>query len=136
MKLGVSTYSYWHFKPERVPIEHVIEEAARLELDGIEISTSTDGLGSESISSETETARFHSWTRSLRAFHPSRLRLARRVNDATKKHQSHHPLHPVSTRTRYPLDPSQLRTVGNCSVFQRIDENRRTGTDTPRAHGR
>lgn len=37
MKLGVSTYSYWHFKPERVPIEHVIEEAARLELDGIEI---------------------------------------------------------------------------------------------------
>ena len=37
MKLGVSTYSYWHFKPERVPIEHVIEEAARLELDGVEI---------------------------------------------------------------------------------------------------
>ncbi|MCE2416675.1 sugar phosphate isomerase/epimerase [Candidatus Poribacteria bacterium] len=37
MKFGVSTYSYWHFKPERVPIEHVIEEAARLELDGVEI---------------------------------------------------------------------------------------------------
>ena len=37
MKLGVSTYSYWHFKPERVPIEHVIEEAARLDLDGVEI---------------------------------------------------------------------------------------------------
>jgi len=37
MKLGISTYSYWHFTPERVPIEHVIEEAARLDLDGIEI---------------------------------------------------------------------------------------------------
>ena len=37
MKLGVSTYSYWHFTSEKVPIEHVIEEAARLELDGIEI---------------------------------------------------------------------------------------------------
>ncbi len=37
MKLGVSTYSYWHFKTEKVPIEHVIEEAAKLELDGIEI---------------------------------------------------------------------------------------------------
>lgn len=36
-KLGVSTYSYWHFKPERVPIERVIDEAARLELDGVEI---------------------------------------------------------------------------------------------------
>lgn len=37
MKLGVSTYSYWHFKTEKVPIEHVIEETAKLELDGIEI---------------------------------------------------------------------------------------------------
>lgn len=37
MKLGVSTYSYWHFKTEKVPIEHVIEEAAKLDLDGIEI---------------------------------------------------------------------------------------------------
>ncbi len=37
MKLGVSTYSYWHFTPERVPIEEVIEAAARLELDGVEI---------------------------------------------------------------------------------------------------
>lgn len=37
LKLGVSTYSYWHFKPERVSIEHVLEEAARLELDGVEI---------------------------------------------------------------------------------------------------
>jgi sugar phosphate isomerase/epimerase len=37
MKLGVSTYSYWHFTPERVPVEHVIEEAARLDLDGVEI---------------------------------------------------------------------------------------------------
>ncbi len=37
MKLGVSTYSYWHFTPERVPIEQVIEAAAKLELDGVEI---------------------------------------------------------------------------------------------------
>jgi len=37
MKLGVSTYSYWHFTPERVPIEHVLDEAARLDLDGVEI---------------------------------------------------------------------------------------------------
>lgn len=37
LQLGVSTYSYWHFTPERVPIEHVMEEAARLGLDGVEI---------------------------------------------------------------------------------------------------
>jgi sugar phosphate isomerase/epimerase len=37
VRLGVSTYSYWHFRPERVPIAHVLDEAARLDLDGVEI---------------------------------------------------------------------------------------------------
>ena len=37
MKLGVSTYSYWHFTPEQVPIETVINKAAELDLDGVEI---------------------------------------------------------------------------------------------------
>ncbi|HAV65073.1 MAG TPA: xylose isomerase, partial [Verrucomicrobiales bacterium] len=30
VKLGISTYSYWHFRDPKVPIEHVIDEAARL----------------------------------------------------------------------------------------------------------
>ena len=28
IKLGISSYSYWHFKTERVPIETVIEKSA------------------------------------------------------------------------------------------------------------
>jgi sugar phosphate isomerase/epimerase len=35
--LAVSTYSYWHFRGEKYPIEKVIEEAARLGFDGVEI---------------------------------------------------------------------------------------------------
>ena len=35
--LAVSTYSYWHFKTEKFPIEKVISEAARLGFDGVEI---------------------------------------------------------------------------------------------------
>jgi sugar phosphate isomerase/epimerase len=35
--LGVSTYSYWHFTPQKYPIENVIEDAARLGFDGVEI---------------------------------------------------------------------------------------------------
>ncbi|MFQ5738795.1 MAG: sugar phosphate isomerase/epimerase family protein [Acidobacteriota bacterium] len=35
--LAVSTYSYWHFKPEKFPIEKVIDEAARIGFDGVEI---------------------------------------------------------------------------------------------------
>jgi L-ribulose-5-phosphate 3-epimerase len=37
IKLAVSTYSYWHFRPPRYPVEKVIEDAARLGFDGVEI---------------------------------------------------------------------------------------------------
>ncbi len=37
IRLAVSSYSYWHFRTEKFPIERVIEEAARLEFDGVEI---------------------------------------------------------------------------------------------------
>lgn len=37
IRLAVSTYSYWHFKPEKYPIEKVIEDAARIGFDGVEI---------------------------------------------------------------------------------------------------
>jgi L-ribulose-5-phosphate 3-epimerase len=35
--ISVSTYSYWHFKTEKYPIEKVIEQAALLGFDGVEI---------------------------------------------------------------------------------------------------
>src|SRR5687767_13610602 len=35
--LAVSTYSYWHFKTEKYPIEKVIDSAASLGFDGVEI---------------------------------------------------------------------------------------------------
>lgn len=37
VKLAVSTYSYWHFRGEKVSIEQVIEDAARLGFEGVEI---------------------------------------------------------------------------------------------------
>jgi sugar phosphate isomerase/epimerase len=37
VRLAVSTYSYWHFRTERYPIEKVIESAATLGFDGVEI---------------------------------------------------------------------------------------------------
>jgi L-ribulose-5-phosphate 3-epimerase len=37
VKLAVSSYSYWHFRGDRTPIEHVIDDAARLGFDGVEI---------------------------------------------------------------------------------------------------
>lgn len=35
--LAVSTYSYWHFRQPKYPIEKVIDDAARIGFDGVEI---------------------------------------------------------------------------------------------------
>ena len=37
IRLGVSSYSYWHFSAEKYPIEKVIDHAAELGFDGVEI---------------------------------------------------------------------------------------------------
>jgi L-ribulose-5-phosphate 3-epimerase len=37
IRLAVSTYSYWHFRTAKYPVEKVIEDAARLGFDGVEI---------------------------------------------------------------------------------------------------
>jgi sugar phosphate isomerase/epimerase len=37
MKLSVSSYSFWHFKGDKFPIEKVIDEAARIGVEGIDI---------------------------------------------------------------------------------------------------
>lgn len=37
IRLAVSTYSYWHFTEEKYPIEQVIDHAALLGFDGVEI---------------------------------------------------------------------------------------------------
>ncbi len=37
VKLGISTYSYWHFRTDRVPIETVIEKSANIGVSGVDI---------------------------------------------------------------------------------------------------
>ena len=37
IKLGIATYSYWHFKTEKVPIETVIEKASEIGVEGLDI---------------------------------------------------------------------------------------------------
>lgn len=37
IKLSVSSYSYWHFKGDKFPIEKVIDDAAKLGLEGIDV---------------------------------------------------------------------------------------------------
>ncbi len=37
VKLGISTYSYWHFRPPKVSIETVIQKASELGVEGVDV---------------------------------------------------------------------------------------------------
>lgn len=37
LRLGMSTYSFWHFTPEKTPIDYVLDRAAEYRVDGVEI---------------------------------------------------------------------------------------------------
>ena len=37
IKLGISTYSYWHFRPPKVPIETVIDRACDYGVEGVDV---------------------------------------------------------------------------------------------------
>jgi sugar phosphate isomerase/epimerase len=37
IKLGISTYSYWHFEEKKFPIETVIERAAEIGVEGVDV---------------------------------------------------------------------------------------------------
>ncbi len=37
IKLGISTYSYWHFEEKKFPVETVIERAAEMGVEGVDV---------------------------------------------------------------------------------------------------
>jgi sugar phosphate isomerase/epimerase len=37
IKLGISTYSYWHFEQKKFPVETVVERAAELGVEGVDV---------------------------------------------------------------------------------------------------
>src|SRR4051794_34911097 len=37
VKLGISTYSYWHFRPPKASIETVIDKASEIGVEGVDI---------------------------------------------------------------------------------------------------
>src|SRR5947199_10679156 len=37
IKLGIATYSYWHFRDPKVSVETVIEKAAEIGVEGVDV---------------------------------------------------------------------------------------------------
>ena len=44
LRLGTSSYSYWHFTPEKTPLEYVMDQAAALGLNGVELFVDRSAL--------------------------------------------------------------------------------------------
>jgi sugar phosphate isomerase/epimerase len=61
-RLGVSSYSYWHFAPKKYPMERVIENAAKLGFDGVEVLHR--GMEEESVAYANKLKR-HAFTLGL-----------------------------------------------------------------------
>lgn len=47
IKLGISTYSYWHFRTPKVPVETVIDKAAELGVEGVDLLHRQMDLGEQ-----------------------------------------------------------------------------------------
>jgi L-ribulose-5-phosphate 3-epimerase len=59
VRLAVSTYSYWHFKDPKYPVDRVIDDAARLGFDGVELlHRQMDGESPEYVN-RLKQAAFH-----------------------------------------------------------------------------
>jgi len=56
VRLGVSSYSFWHFRGARYPLEQVLEDAARLGLAGVEVLE-------QQLGEDTGRARLHALRR-------------------------------------------------------------------------
>ena len=114
IRVAVSTYSYWHFEPVKYPIEKVIDDAAAMGFDGVEILHRQ---------MESETPAYVSGLRQ-RAFRNGLDLVMLSIHQdfvspdaAERKKDVDHtdPLHPARQRARHPRHPPQLRAAGTRS---------------------
>ena len=76
-KIAVSTYSYWHFRTDKYPIEKVIENAAELGFDGVEILHRQMADETPAYCNKLKQLAFQHGLASADAVDPSGLRLSR-----------------------------------------------------------
>jgi L-ribulose-5-phosphate 3-epimerase len=68
IKLGISTYSYWHFEGKKFPVEQVMDKAADLGVEGVDImlqQMETDGKSPQEITAYSRTLKKHAFHRGL-----------------------------------------------------------------------
>ena len=110
----------------KYPVERVIEDAARLGFDGVEIlHRQMDGESPEYVQ-PAETGRVPRRSRDADAVDPPGLRVAR-PEGAADRHRSHQTVHRAGGAARHPGGAPQLRPLEDDQVVRRPDEGQGRG---------
>jgi hypothetical protein len=128
-KLGIATYSYWHFRTAKVPIETVIDKAAALGVEGVDIlHRQMDIPERGELNAET---RAYCQKLKRHAFRHGIDLIAFSVHqdfvdpDPEKRQRDVEHTH---------MHPLELRPLEHHPQFRRSHEGPRRGADHPRLH--
>jgi hypothetical protein len=135
IRLGVSSYSYWHFKGDQYPIESVIDEAGRLGFDGVELLHRQMSGESTAYLNGLKRQAFRNGL-DLIQFHSSRLCFAGCAKCAAKKSITRCTASRWQRSWELPLDPSEFRPMENDCLVRRFDEGERRRAAASRLHQR
>jgi len=120
IRLAVSTYSYWHFRTERYPIEKVIEDAARLGFEGVEILHRQMEAETPAYLNRLKQLAFR-YALAADALHPPGLCVSGR-SGTRQARRTHEALHRPGGADGDPGDPSQLGAMEDHPELRRSDE--------------
>ena len=133
VRLAVSTYSYWHFRIGEIPVQRVIEDAARLGFDGVEIlHRQMDGRVA-GLPQQAEAAAFRNGLAlPMLSIHQDFVYARRR--GAAEGHRAHRALHRARGTARHSRRAAQFRALEDDQVVRRPHEGERQRAAAARLH--
>lgn len=112
VKLGVSSYSYWHFRPPKVTIEQVIEKTSALGVPGVDVlHRQMDGEQPGYLRKLKRHAFLNGIDLICLSIHQDFV--SPDADSRKKKRRAYQEMHPIGPRDGHSFNPSQFGTLGN-----------------------
>ena len=126
VKLGVSSYSYWHFRPENdpYPIEKVIEHAASVGVEGVDILHRQMEREDNAYAAAPQEERDYRRRRPIASLHPTRASSYPGRRRAAEEHRPHDAVHRTGLRLGIPRCASTPAAGTPPSRFDELMKNK------------
>ena len=132
IRIGVSTYSYWHFDKVKYPIEKVIENAARLGFDGVEIlHRQMEGEEKKYLNNLKRMAFANGLDLFFLSIHQN---FVSRQREAAAAHRPHEKMHRPGALPGLPRHPIEFGPLGHDPRFSEDAGRGRAGDPAARLH--